>query len=187
MQHWGPEGPPPEAYSRVTDASRFQPLHNAALDLLRNLQSVFDAEWAEALGIDPELERAELARPTVKLEPAQSTSAPIVVAFTSFPGLAVRCGRWFIDRFPSCGCDACAETAEDEIRRLGDLFDNVTLGRFRESIKLPLIGAAWYEYELGLPWHGGAGRSRLQRSRARALLDHGPRAFAWQPWRRSRQ
>lgn len=184
VKRWESAGPPPEAYSRVTDAGRFAPLHDAALTLLRNLQSAFaNVERAEAFGIDPELERMSLSRPTVKLTPNDLACAPIVVAFTSFPGLAIRCGRWYTDRFPNCGCDACAETADDETGRLTGLLDDVTSGRFRESITLPIIGAAWYEYELGSPWQG---RRRIKRSHARALIGNGPRSFGWTPWR-SRQ
>ena len=34
---WGPEGPPPEAYSRVTDAERFRPLHGAMWEIIGRL------------------------------------------------------------------------------------------------------------------------------------------------------
>lgn len=182
---WGREGPPPEAYSRITDPGRFQPLHGAALDRLEQLQHEFAVERTEQCGLDLELETAELSRPTVRLAPTDPASAPIVVAFTAFPGLVVRCGRWFIDRFPVCGCDACAETAQGEVQRLGDLIDDVTQGRFRESISLPIIGGAWYAYELSLRSGGvSRGRSRLKRPHARARLGGGRRSFDWAPWLR---
>lgn len=178
---WGPDGPPPEAYSRVTNPARFQPLHEFATELLRQLEADFDVQRLEGYGLDPELENAELGQPTVRLTPLQSSAAPIVVAFTAFPGLTLRCGRWLVERFPACGCDACDATAEGEAERFGDLLDNVIQGRFQESISIPLLGAAWYEYELGKPWHG-PGRRRLTRSRARALVGEGERSFDWQPW-----
>ena len=38
---WGIEGPPDEAYSRVTNPERFQPLHAAATELLDRLEREF--------------------------------------------------------------------------------------------------------------------------------------------------
>ena len=38
---WGIEGPPEEAYSRVTNPERFQPLHAAATELLDRLEREF--------------------------------------------------------------------------------------------------------------------------------------------------
>lgn len=49
----------------------------------------------------------------MKLTPKQDSVAPITIAFTDFPGLGVRVGRWLTDRFPPCGSDACDETPED--------------------------------------------------------------------------
>ena len=41
---WGPEGPPLEAYSRVTDADRFRPLHGAMLEIEDCRLSIGDSE-----------------------------------------------------------------------------------------------------------------------------------------------
>jgi hypothetical protein len=38
---WGREGPPPEAYSRVTNPERFQPLHALALQLIDRVEASF--------------------------------------------------------------------------------------------------------------------------------------------------
>jgi len=112
--HWGLEGPPPEAYSRVTGADRFQPLHRIALELLDQFDEKFDVQREEGQGFDPSLEPVGFARPSIRLTPADPAAAPIAIAFTTFPGLRVRCGQWMLDSFPSCGCDACAEEIEDE-------------------------------------------------------------------------
>ena len=81
----------------------------------------------------------DLARPDVKLTPVDPNAAPIVMAFTAFTGLRVRFGRWYVEPFPDCGCDACDESAEGEIERLSEMVDDVTAGRFREAIEIPLI------------------------------------------------
>lgn len=186
---WGLAGPPPEAYSRVTNPGRFQPLHPAALGVLERLQAQFDVERVEGFGLDEEMEKVDLARTSIKLTPVDRSAAPIVVVFTSFPGLMVRCGRWLVTPFPSCGCDACDETAEGQEQRLTELIDNVVNGRFRESIRIPFLGSARQEFALGPanpanPANPAWGWSSIDRSRARALVGKGNRSFDWQPWPR---
>ena len=67
-------------------------------------------------------------------------AAPLIIAFSDFPGLRVHFGRWYVVAFPTCGCDACDETAESETERLGSLVDNMTAGRFREAIRVRADG-----------------------------------------------
>ena len=115
---WGIEGPPEEAYSRVTNPERFQPLHDAALELLDRLEREFAVERLEGSGDDDELGGRSLARPTIRLTPHDPQAAPIVVAFTDFPGLFFRFGTWHTEPFPHCGCDACDETADRLIENM---------------------------------------------------------------------
>ena len=60
---WGIEGPPEEAYSRVTNPERFQPLHAAATELLDRLEREFGVERLEGHDADDELGKVRLARP----------------------------------------------------------------------------------------------------------------------------
>jgi len=56
VSRWGPDGPPPEAYSRVTDAERFRQLHDIALALIARLASTFDVDGRDGYGqgrLDP--------------------------------------------------------------------------------------------------------------------------------------
>ncbi|MDA1128514.1 MAG: DUF6226 family protein [Chloroflexi bacterium] len=103
MNRWGSEGPPPEAYSRITNPERFAPVPEFAGELLNRLEAEFAVERTEGYGLDPELESGELARPGVRLTPADADAAPIIIIFTAFPGLRVRFGRWYTNPFPSCG------------------------------------------------------------------------------------
>jgi hypothetical protein len=74
---WGAEGPPLEAYSRVTDPERFGSLHLVAAELLDRLEREFDVERAEGHGLDPELEQGiRLARPSVTLVRATPVPRP---------------------------------------------------------------------------------------------------------------
>src|ERR1700738_5220398 len=101
---WGVDGPLQKAYSRVTSLGRCASLHAVAAELLDRLELEFDAERAEGYGLDPELEEGyKLARPSVTLVPRDVGAAPIVVAFSAFPGVLVRFGRWCTGAFPTCG------------------------------------------------------------------------------------
>jgi Family of unknown function (DUF6226) len=185
MSRWGPEGPPPEAYSRVTNPQRFHPLHEVALTLLSERHETFDVEWIEGHSIDRELETADLARPSIRLVPAHPTAAPLTVAFTTFPGLRVRVGRWCSAAFPGCGCDACDETADEEATRLAAMIDEVVGGRFRESIALPRVGDGWQEWELWSPARRISGRLQIDRDSARAMLaEIRDSPIVWTPWPR---
>lgn len=190
---WGGEAPPLEAYARVTEPERFHGLHEFAVDLLGRLESTFDVEREEGYGLDDELETDDRVRPGIKLVPRSPDAAPMVVVVTAFPGLAVRFGRWRIDRFPTCGCDACDETGDGESARLTKLVDDVTEGRFREAIglplislpfaSLPLIGRAWVESELWSPKGHASRRQSIDRSRVRQMLSATDRpSFEWGPW-----
>ena len=89
----------------------------------------FEVERTEGFGLDEELETGlDIARSGVQLIPADPEAAPIVVVFTAFPGLHNRFGRWYMEPFPDCGCDACDGSAEGEIERLNEMFDDVTAG-----------------------------------------------------------
>lgn len=166
---WGPEGPPPDSYSRVTDAGRFAPLHDFAARLAGRLADEFEVERADGYGIDPELE-SDPARPTVRLRPADASAATITISFTNFPGLRVRFGRWVVDGYPRCGCDACDESAEEEMERLEASVCAVVEGRFQESISIPESGPAHLAHQFA-PWSAGA--MSLDADRARRLAESG--------------
>ena len=146
------------------------------------LQLEFDVERLEGYGLDSELEQIyDLARPPVALVPQNVAAGPIVVSFSVFPGLHVRFGRWHIEGFPQCGCDACDETAESEAKRLTSRTGDLTAGRFREGIRIDENGGAWKEH-----WFAGSGgKSQLDPVRARELIAVGDTtAYQWAPWPR---
>jgi hypothetical protein len=160
-------------------------LHDAALRLFEQLEAAFNVERFAGYGLDSELELGGIARPSVRLVPRDSKAAPLTIAFTLFPGLKVRVGRWGIVAFPACGCDACDETANDEATRLTELVDDVTAGRFREGISLPLAGEGWQKSEYWSSRHRHSSRSQVDRVRARHMLAEGERSsIEWVPWPR---
>jgi len=180
--------PPPEAYSRGTNPQRFRPLHALMVELIGRLGATFDVERVEGYGLDDQLERVDLARPSVKLLPRDTSAASIAVSFTAFPGLRVRLGRWPIEAFPSCGCDACAETADGEGARLTQMVDDVTAGRFREAIWVPEVGDAWQESEFCSPHGHSSSRTRVDRSYALQMLAGSDcLRLEWRPWPRGKK
>jgi hypothetical protein len=180
----GAASPPLEAYSRVTNPERFASLHDAAAELLHRLELEFDVERAEGHGLDPELEQGcKLARPSISLVPRDVGAAPIVVAFSAFPGLRVRFGRWWTNAFPTCGCDACDETAESEGERLKALVFNLAAGHFREAIRIPADGAASQNVESWSVRGHWSQHSQLDRPYARQLITGSNRSsYDWRPW-----
>lgn len=183
---WGPEGPPDDAYSRITEPERFAPLHDHASALLDRLEAEYEVDAEEGVGIDPELERGEPARPTRRLVPRSPNAAPIAIGFTTFPGLMVRFGRWQVGPFPTCGCDACDETYEREAEHLEQLIEAVTSGGFSESIRpAPFGNEVWldaaYRYTGGSESGGGiVDLSRFERMKSRDKR----RFIEWEPWPR---
>ena len=186
---WGIDGPPEEAYSRVTNPERFQPLHDVAMELLDRLAREFAVERLEGPDADDELGRESLARPAIRLTPQDPEAAPIVVAYTDFPGLHVRFGSWHKEPFPDCGCDACDETADGSIEKMIRMVEAVVSGGFREAMRVPpLLGDGWQETEFRPnDGHGGPRRSRGRVPRSRALeMTGGKRKvrLEWKPWTR---
>jgi hypothetical protein len=97
---WGLDGPPPEAYSRVTNPERFRPPHGFAERLLKSIETDFDVAHEQGYGLDPELQRNDTARPTVRLVPRSADAEALTIAFTSFPGVLVLLGHWFVEPIP---------------------------------------------------------------------------------------
>ena len=184
---WGIEGPPKGAYSRVTNPERFQPLHGAATELLDRLEREFAVERLEGSDADDELGSKSLARPAIRLTPHDSQAAPIVVAFSEFPGLHVRFGSWRTEPFPNCGCDACDETADGSMEEMIEMVEAVVAGGFREAVRVPLLlGHGWQESEFRFnDCYGRFRSSRSRVSRSRALDMTGGKlnvTLEWKPW-----
>ena len=180
---WGIEGPPKEAYSRVTNPERFQPLHGAATGLLDRLERGFAVERLEGPDADDELGSKSLARPAIRLTPHDSQAAPIVVAFSEFPRLHVSFGSWRTEPFPNCGCD---ETADGSMEEMIEMVEAVA-GGFREAVRVPLLlGHGWQESEFRFnDYYGPFRSSRSRVSRSRALDMTGGKlnvTLEWKPW-----
>jgi hypothetical protein len=179
-----------EAYSRVTNPERFLPLQTFALRLLDRLAMEYDVIRTDAFTLMPNMTPFDQPRPPVTLTPIASGAAPVAIAFTTFPSLVVRYGKWSAMAFPNCGCDACAATAEREGEQLKELVGDVVAGRFREELHIPLFGRAgvhWSFGDIARAGHLSEGGQNMSRDQARILDTGGPKRIHWQPWPRRAQ
>src|SRR2546423_8628430 len=168
--------PDPEAYSRVTNPERFLSLHTFALALLDRLALEYEVVRTDAFTLMPTMTPFEQARTPVTLTPIAREAAPVAIAFTTFPSLVVRYGKWSAMGFPNCGCDACAATAAREGEQLEQLLGDVVAGDFREELQIPLFGRAnvhWPFGDITRARHLSEGGQGLRRDQARSLYTGG--------------
>ncbi|WP_405219788.1 DUF6226 family protein [Agrococcus sp. Ld7] len=102
-RRWGMEGPPEDAYSRVTHPERYAPLHRVADALVAHLLAEYDCV-AEEDATEAHETRA------VRMRPAGGPA--FRMAWTSFPGVCAALGGDVDEAAPLCGCDACDEALE---------------------------------------------------------------------------
>lgn len=169
--------PSSDAYGRVTDPDRYGALHDVAGRLIEELVDRYDVRRHEHAGADFVPDGVQ-ARPLVRPAPTDERSAPLSIAFTAFPGLLVRFGRWHVEAFPVCGCDACDERPEELVDAFHERVEAVVAGRFHETLtgglrptrKSTLSGHEWT-------------RSRSEHLTRADVSDlGGPIDLDWQPW-----
>jgi hypothetical protein len=174
---------------RVTNAERFAPLHDFAAQLIGRLEDAFDVDREEGVGLDDELEAVgrfrfddllvgeedlvrptvvapDLPRPTVRLTPRREGAAGLTIVFSRLPGLWARFGRWHVEGFPMCACDACDETAAGESDRLSDLVESVTAGAIGHTVVVRFDGSISFQTRIGL-----TSVDRVLQERDRSLRD----------------
>ena len=179
MRH-GEAGPAGEG--RVTDPGRFADLHRIARERLDALERGYAVRRGQPSPADLADRIGRAVQEAVRLDPAVPNAAPLVVSFTDFPGLVVQAGRWLVEAFPACGCDACAETLHGDQERFAELVEAVVAGRLREALRIPWFGQARCSWAVTTPAGERAGGCVVPRARARVMAGSGPRTFDWDPW-----
>jgi hypothetical protein len=133
---WGPDGPPEDAYSRVTGPERFAVVVEAADALVADLLAAYDVVAepvpAGADGVVAIPFGNEGVVRAVRLTPREG--APLTIAVTDFPGVRLRRGHWDGDALPRCGCDACDETGEECAAELREWVAETVAGQFTETL-----------------------------------------------------
>ena len=166
-RRWGADGPPLEAYSRVSDPQRYAALGGVADELVADLVRRYDVE------VDDEPVEGLRDRSAVRLRPS-SGDAALVVVRTDF-GVRLRAGRWAEESFPSCGCDACDEEVDDVADELREYVADVVGGRFHEALT-----SGFRRGELSWRRPNSAGSRWLDRDRVRELGP--PGSHSWAAW-----
>ena len=179
--NWGPEGPPQEAHSRVTEPERFLPLVGWTLELLSRLDADYDVTREEGFYLGPRLDHSPPTLPSVRLAPRNGNAAPIAVAFNDLPRIRVRFGLYRLEPFPDCGCDACDEDAEDEFERFRHMVDAVAAGQFRQWFLLLPDGTGQVGREFRSDERRSRGRSRVEAGGVVAYGDRKDRIIECSP------
>jgi hypothetical protein len=138
----------------VTNPEQYRPLHGLARDLLDCLTADYAVERVEGLSIDEQLHHGVPVDRVVRLTPP--AGAPLTIAFTLFPGLIVRYGRWSVAAYPVCGCDACDEGLDDLTEEFTAHVQDLVGGAFREEV----TWSGWLRHQLG---ESPGGRRRLSK------------------------
>jgi hypothetical protein len=190
-ERWGESGPPEDSYSAEAHLERFAPLHTDADALVDYLvrEYAVTVEHGTDHAADLLTPRDDVLR-AVRITPAGRAAAPLTVVYTAYPGVVVHAGVLHDFTYPSCGCDACDETASSEARRLESMIFSVVAGGYVE--KYPLGSERWCGYALvaadGSGHEGGQseiGPVAAARLREAAQILHSV-SGGWQPWPRRR-
>ena len=132
------------ANPHATDTDRFAVLHDIAETLLDDLAERYVVERRESkelLGPEDALVRM------VRLIPRTPAAGPLAVAFTDFPGLMVRLGRWWAEALPACGCEECGEDPAELSAALRAQVDALIEGGLWERVRRG-VGGSWFETRL---------------------------------------
>ena len=171
----------PEEYSRVTDPGRYFVLHETAERLLDSLLAQYIVERRESKeAIGPASEPVRV----VRLIPRTPAAAPLAIAFTDFPGVVLRLGRWYSEYLPGCGCDACDEQPDDLIAEMHTQVNALVEGGLWERVRRG-VTSSWSETRLIGPDFSSARSEPLEAREARAARRDGFAApVQWAPWPR---
>jgi hypothetical protein len=177
----GTSDPQDEDLSRVTNPGRFALLHEAAERLLDELAERYTVERREAK--EPRGATGDFVR-TVRLIPRTPAAAPLAIAFTDFPSVVLRLGRWHEESLPSCGCDACDEQPQDLVAEMRAQVEALVEGGLWERVRRGVTGS-WSETRL-IGRDFSAGRETLldAREASAARRDGFAAPVQWAPWPR---
>lgn len=158
-------------------------LHEAAEDILDELTDgymVDRREGKEPTGPAPD---AEVVR-TVWLVPRSPAAGPLAVAFTDFPGIVLRLGRWFVEPLPACGCDDCAADPAVLVENLRLQATAHVEGGLWESVRRGVTGSLLDTRLIG-PGLRTVRQTPIDAAQARAARREGfAAAVQWAPWSR---
>ncbi|GGQ69776.1 DUF6226 family protein [Couchioplanes azureus] len=164
-----------------TGRARYQVLHDAAEVLLDELagQYVVDRrETKEPAGPGPYAEHVR----TVRLIPRHPAAAPLSIAFTDFPGVVLRLGRWFVETFPHG--EQGDEDPSELIAGLRARMDAHVEGGLWERVRRGLTGSVRETRLIGRGLRISRQAPVDNREARAARRDGFAAAVQWAPWSR---
>lgn len=172
--------PPDDAYGRVTDPTRYQVVVQTAVQLIDELNAAYQVELRQGgPELDPELCEGLQVERVVKLEPSSEDAAPLTIVITTFPGVAIRAGRWRTALYPTCGCDVCGEPPDELAEDLARQLRAVAAGRLVEELR----GGLAPHLTISLSDDAGPlGTNLGSISRREMKTRGGPVRYDWRPW-----
>jgi len=180
----GDTGSRPDSFSaRVSDPGRFQVLPETAEEILDQLAERYVVDRRESKEPTGPAPGAEVVR-TVRLMPRSPAAGPLSIAFTDFPGIVLRLGRWFIEPSPDCGCDDCAEDPGELVMSLRAQVLAHVEGGLWERVRRGVTGS-WLETRLIGTGVSATRQAPIDPAEARAARREGfAAAVQWDPWTR---
>ncbi|MFI5494380.1 DUF6226 family protein [Actinoplanes sp. NPDC051859] len=171
----------PDEPVTLTGRARYYVLHEAAEVLLDELTDQYVVDRRETKEPAGPLPGAEHVR-TVRLIPRHPAAGPLAVAFTDFPGIVLRLGRWFVEAMPA-GEDG-EEDPERLIAGLRARVDAHVEGGLWERMRRGL-GSSWCETRLIGRDLRTSRQEPVDSREARAARREGfAAAVRWAPWTR---
>ena len=179
---WGADGPPDEAYERVTRDlfEEFAGLHAGVAELVDRLAHTYDVARRPATAA--ELKPFAGAVAGTVLTPATPGTADLLVAYVvaeDCPDVCFGYGPHWRAGCVQCGCDACDEDLADAVGVAEDALYGVASGL-----------SEWVQWsdghvEVGQEYRSGGGSqvSRLEPEEARADGYLTDQRREWSPWR----
>lgn len=125
---WGEMGAPTESYGRVSHPERFAPLEDVLDALVGHLETSYLVKRVDA--VHP-------GGRSIALHPDDPLAAPLRLELNKHQGqtsIRVFAGLLHDFVYPSCGCDACDESAENVGEELEETVLGVVAGGFAERI-----------------------------------------------------
>jgi hypothetical protein len=169
------------AHPHNAGTARFAVLHDAAERLLDELAEGYLVERRES---KEELGETEALVRMVRLIPRTPAAGPLAVAFTDFPGLIVRLGRWWVEALPGCGCDECDEDPAGLVELLRTQSAALVEGGLWERVRRG-VGGSWFESQLIGVGYCERREAQLSARDAREARRSGfAAAVQWAPWPR---
>lgn len=187
---WGADGPPDEAYSRVSRDLRALTAEFATY--LDALPSQLTASYDCAIRSPEPHELAQVHGIGVKpdevyvVQPAEALAAALVVARLRYDGGAsvrLRAGFAIAEDIPICFCDACDEDSESLITQTRDIVELAVNGfvEFRRPYRPPsgeiLEGGPWMQHGYTRP-NGSTATHASASTRGKAF------SHEWAAWPR---